>query len=994
MFSLPFFLRPFFLVFVLGGFFFLPSISFSLSSYSSAPRGKYFIYKEEGLVYIFPEEYKKWMPGLMLKNRDLVKLYEKEFQWSLDYNTYFLFVSPNMYYPNAYAQVSPHYKATFFNGGPVNLVNESDVGMNIEDAAFSLLCVHELAHLFQNSVKASPISRAVHFLLGNIPSPVLYFPNVLTPKLMMEGNATYNESRFHSKGRLYSPTYRALFFSLLKDEQVNVKRLFNKHLFFPFGTEKYIVGAYFNAFLHSHYKNPNIFFLEQSRNWWNPLLINRAFKRSFGKGYHELVLEFERFYEKEAQKQEQLNTPVLARSFHHYGLNKNKEKIFFLTINLRSDHRRNVYDMETRSFMRKKHDLPGGKLFFFKEKGKDQFYSRSNQEIEKETRTAALFDENLRPKKGFENKYVYDIRKGQVLYTDTSSSFFEAPLYKNEEFKGSAFSYPLLDGRGNIFDFKQEGQISYLMKNQKKIFSLKTYFPKLVDVSSQGDEVYFIASTKRGSSLFSLDLIQRKIFRLSSSDRIMDAKNIKGEEFFAVEVSSKGYTYHVFKALKIKEIQPKQNKKGKGETLYLVSFPSISKSLSSKKSSLEQRKTKNQREEKGKKLSSSSRSMSSSHAISPSEFKPYHGIKSLKYVYTKPFAFYYFFRPDLDIAGEIKLLFLDPLMYHGLSTSYDFQLHSKYAWNQFSLQYDYLKYVLDLSFGYKFLSLDSKPKLSGQEFPEPAEGFFDKNEGNHSFFIRGLYPFFHLGRWNFFSGLNFSHNLFYDYYYNSKSQERKYERHLSVSALSSALNVQYLKKFMLSFYPYRLFQLQIQPSWIFLENSLPFQGSVPYELVIFSRGVYDLGEENILEFNFRFRDSHRFFLKTNPFFHSSFHLNSIGESLNPYAISSTRFLSGRFYSGNISYKKVLNWSWYPRHFFIKLRRLAPFVKGDFARSESEELNLLEQEWVYSYFSFSNGHSFQAALSLGMDIEFLIGSDLSARLIFAYRGKSFNLAFKL
>jgi len=93
--------------------------------------------------------------------------------------------------------------------------------------------------------------------------------------------------------------------------------------------------------------------------------------------------------------------------------------------------------------------------------------------------------------------------------------------FEKAKFIDTANSSALQDDLGHIYYFKQKGKTRTLYKDQQAIFSFQGYYGIVVDTDSEG-QIYFIASTEYGSSLFSWK--NNQLLRLSTADNIIDAK--------------------------------------------------------------------------------------------------------------------------------------------------------------------------------------------------------------------------------------------------------------------------------------------------------------------------------------------------------------------------------------------------------------------------------------------------------------------------------------
>ena len=415
------------------------------------------------------------------------------------------------------------------------------------------LLTHEVAHLYQLNVKA-PVSSLFHKIFRNsvfapVIPPVFLVPNIFLPNYIVEGNATYNESRFGLGGRLHSGEIRAVVYHLIKNHKITLPRLTNLHLEFPFGTESYFMGGYFASYLSEIYGHhaTNSFFKYNARHTTIPFLFNETFKEIFSKDAKRLVNEFLTYTEKKASKQKSITSVPIAKGLGCSDFNHDGEKVYFLSNpDHRSPNRLNILDKRTQKLTQRQTQLPTGKVFFIKGKG---FFSATSNIVNPTDTLYSLYGEKIYRLKDFDSKWVNDMRGKKTVYTDIQKSLHQFHISVSRQndlfertFSTTANSAPILDEKGNVYYFKQKKDRRFLYKNKRILFSFKGFYSRLMEASPKG-HIYFIANTPYGSSLFVFK--KRKVFRVFSSDTVVQARKLDKNAFLVCQVFNKGYKYEI-----------------------------------------------------------------------------------------------------------------------------------------------------------------------------------------------------------------------------------------------------------------------------------------------------------------------------------------------------------------------------------------------------------------------------------------------------------------
>ncbi len=513
------------------------------------------------------ERLKKELPDDIFRLRSL---YEKEYDWGLDEKLSLVWASHYNQLANGFATVVPNNISVFYPGG-ASLADQ----FAIDDWSF-LLSAHELAHLYQLNVKTGP-SKVIHSIFGNLPVPLFPIwifpsPNIFLPTFMLEGNAVLNESRFLRGGRLHSGQVRALFYALIRSGKIDENRLTNDHIWFPFTTEKYIVGGHFFSFLARKFglEKTNKIFLAQAEHWFNPLILNETFEDHFGATYSNLLAEFVEFHQKRAKiyrALEETKNPgeLIARSVLYGELNHNEESVLFMA-NKKGRHHPKLFRIDRTNgqiLETKKSHFAHGKVFY------KEFFSTAAP-LPGPLRTKiyfSLWGEDLMRMPFYENKLMAHQWKNYDAYIASASSYGtpvlvldevnrdkEEPTVIKRRIFPEGNSFPLIEERENspaLYYFKNKDQKKILYRDKEKIFAIEGHFARLCDVNPRGD-VTFIASTALGSTVFTYYHSQKKIEKLLNLDNVIDFRPLKNGGAILQTVNDEGYEFRRLSASDLK----------------------------------------------------------------------------------------------------------------------------------------------------------------------------------------------------------------------------------------------------------------------------------------------------------------------------------------------------------------------------------------------------------------------------------------------------------
>lgn len=492
------------------------------------------------LEIIYGKSFSQKSRLLSSSSLDIYKEYQNVFGATPRNKNFMVFISPQKQIANAFVQVYPLPVSGFYSS-PAYLIDKLPVNQWLEDAL-----AHEMAHVFQLNAQ----TRFSNFLSYFLPSQLWFIhPNIYITNFILEGHAVLHESIYGSSGRLFSGFSRAFVFAQLK-EGLTLKRVLNIYNDAFSSDEKYLHGGYFFSYLHRNYSLKQIgkIFNVHSKKFILPIglyPLNKTFKKTFGKSFDELFKEYKNFYLSKAIHQKKSPEPVLLKSYVDLKMNSDKDSVFFLTSDKRSPPQLIVIDKKTQKFTSKSVDMPLGKLF----KIDNEYYSVATAQVSTTREEFALFKDGNAHLPWSRSLYVTDMNKDKIAYLDSKQMLDEFRLYIDRQFYDSVNSTAVLDSANSVYYFKQNKEVRTLYKDKTALTSFKGYYG--FPVESDEDGVFFIASTAYGSSLFSYK--NGQIFRLSSSDRIVNARKINSNQFLVSEVSASDYQYKIISTQEIEE---------------------------------------------------------------------------------------------------------------------------------------------------------------------------------------------------------------------------------------------------------------------------------------------------------------------------------------------------------------------------------------------------------------------------------------------------------
>lgn len=634
--------------------------------------GPYYRYlDEEGrTLYIYDQNAGTFTNQLMGYTRAIRKQYEASFGWKLSERTDLILTSPRQQVANAYATFNPNLKTVWYPSGAQLMEYMAETSWVLG------LTTHETAHLYQLDAKGE-VSNYANKVFGNAPLvipyllPVFIFPNVFLPTFIVEGNAVMNESRFNLGGRLHSGEVRALVFAQIAADEIDPVRLINDELRFPYGETPYLQGGYFQAHLASKYgiERTNKFFLAHGDHFLWPLILNKTFRKHFGESYPQEIREYVREYYGLAKQQRIADGPALVTDEEIGPMNHDANRVWFLSNSLRENPRLHIFDKTSRTWKSRQLDLPMGKVFF-----PDAPKSATSEMHDLHHEEYSLYGEDAEFDPAYRSMIVTDQRAGKTVALDPVNSWLDPHLLVNGENFDIAHSGAVVDDKGQVYYFRQNGTQRLLYRDRLPVFKYDGFYGKLTEVTADGT-IYFIANTESGSTLYRYR--NSEITRVLPSDRVVDAREIAPGKFLATEVQASGH----------RVVEMAEKLEAQSPVVYAYGFPSAT--LVPEKAVAKEQIQADQREY---------------NSFSQQRFS------ELGLIMTNT---------DDGLWTDVNAFFTDPLQYQAFNLRYSGNEHDD---KHYLIEYDFTKYLVDVFARYTFFD-DRWEDFQGVRHSAPMQSF-------------------------------------------------------------------------------------------------------------------------------------------------------------------------------------------------------------------------------------------------------------------------------
>lgn len=185
---------------------------------------------------------------------------------------------------NGYAVVTPSNRIVVFARPPVDAL-----ALGFVDEWLELVITHELVHIVHLDHVVNPIGRLGRAIFGRVPAEWPVFPELGTPRWVIEGIATWYESRLTEAGRT-----RGSFFDMqlrtaaLEGELESIGQAGGESPEWPGGNRSYLYGSlFFDYLLERHGEESMEAFVDAVGGQWIPYRMDAAAKDAFGVSFSE-----------------------------------------------------------------------------------------------------------------------------------------------------------------------------------------------------------------------------------------------------------------------------------------------------------------------------------------------------------------------------------------------------------------------------------------------------------------------------------------------------------------------------------------------------------------------------------------------------------------------------------------------------------------------------------------------------------------------------------
>jgi hypothetical protein len=180
---------------------------------------------------------------------------------------------------NGFAQVTPTNRITIFARPPVDVPS---IGHN--DEWLELVITHELAHIVHLDHVTNPIGRAARTVFGRVTLDWPFFPELGTPRWLIEGLATWYETRLTDAGRIHGSFLdMQIRTAVIEDRFENIGQASGNSPLWPGGNRAYAYGSlFFDFLLDRHGEEKMADFVDAIGGQWVPYRIDAAGRHAFG----------------------------------------------------------------------------------------------------------------------------------------------------------------------------------------------------------------------------------------------------------------------------------------------------------------------------------------------------------------------------------------------------------------------------------------------------------------------------------------------------------------------------------------------------------------------------------------------------------------------------------------------------------------------------------------------------------------------------------------
>ncbi|NNL30437.1 MAG: hypothetical protein HKO77_05410 [Gemmatimonadetes bacterium] len=180
---------------------------------------------------------------------------------------------------NGFAAVTPSNRITIFARPPTEALS-----LGFADEWLELVITHELAHIIHLDHVVNPIGRLGRAFFGRVPAEWPFFPELGTPRWVIEGIATWYESRLTQAGRARGSFLEMqLRTAALEGRFESIGQAAGESPVWPSGNRPYLYGTmFFDYLLDKHGEDRMSAFVDAVGGQWIPYRLDAAGRSAFG----------------------------------------------------------------------------------------------------------------------------------------------------------------------------------------------------------------------------------------------------------------------------------------------------------------------------------------------------------------------------------------------------------------------------------------------------------------------------------------------------------------------------------------------------------------------------------------------------------------------------------------------------------------------------------------------------------------------------------------
>ncbi len=180
---------------------------------------------------------------------------------------------------NGFARITPGNRITIYARPPVDALS-----LGYTDEWLELVILHELAHIVHLDYVDNPVGRVARAVFGRVNMEWPFFPELGTPRWVIEGLATWYESRLTQAGRVEG-TFQEMQIrtAILEGRFEGIDQASGRSPAWPAGNRPYAYGSlFFDFLLERHGEERMAAFAEAIAGQWVPYRLDAAGRDAFG----------------------------------------------------------------------------------------------------------------------------------------------------------------------------------------------------------------------------------------------------------------------------------------------------------------------------------------------------------------------------------------------------------------------------------------------------------------------------------------------------------------------------------------------------------------------------------------------------------------------------------------------------------------------------------------------------------------------------------------